>query len=159
MPVRGAIPFGNGVDLLSGSSISAVIRHQTLLAADAPHYERLEQHQPSDTRSKFIDLALYWFIWREETMREVVIIDGKPRRKQRHLNTRSASASPHTRLVAVTLIEAKAEDAPPTEGLEQAKRYARLLHVPFVFSATHLSSRFLHMPYQRIAADAHVSNS
>ncbi len=38
--------------------------------------------------------------------------------------------------VAVTLIEAKAEDKPPTHGLEQAKVYAasKRLNVPFVFS-------------------------
>jgi type I restriction enzyme R subunit len=39
--------------------------------------------------------------------------------------------------VAVALIEAKAEDLPPTHGLEQAKAYTKCLrfNVPFVFSS------------------------
>ncbi|GAJ08324.1 unnamed protein product [marine sediment metagenome] len=37
--------------------------------------------------------------------------------------------------VAVALLEAKREDEPPDKGLEQAKKYARLNHVPFVYSS------------------------
>ncbi|MCX6087833.1 MAG: DEAD/DEAH box helicase family protein, partial [Caldiserica bacterium] len=41
----------------------------------------------------------------------------------------------NTQPVAVALIEAKKEDELPTKGLEQAKKYARLNHVHFVFSS------------------------
>jgi type I restriction enzyme R subunit len=37
--------------------------------------------------------------------------------------------------VAVALIEAKRDDEPPDEGLEQAKKYARLNHIPFTYSS------------------------
>lgn len=96
----------------------------------------------SDTRSKLIDPALYKSGWteehmrREETVGEVVLIDGKPRRKQGRLDyTLRLKVNPQAQPVAIALIEAKAEHVPPTQGLEQAKRYARLLNVPFVFSS------------------------
>jgi hypothetical protein len=37
--------------------------------------------------------------------------------------------------VAIALIEAKKSNEPPDKGLEQAKKYARLNHVPFVYSS------------------------
>jgi type I restriction enzyme R subunit len=96
----------------------------------------------SDTRSKLIDPALYKSGWtethmrREETVGEVVIIDGKPRRKHGRIDyTLRLRVESHAQPVAVALIEAKAEHAPPPQGIEQAKRYARLLNVPFVFSS------------------------
>ena len=41
----------------------------------------------------------------------------------------------NTQPVAVALIEAKRSDEPPDKGLEQAKKYARLNYVPFVYSS------------------------
>lgn len=47
--------------------------------------------------------------------------------------------------VAVALIEAKRSDEPPDKGLEQAKRYARLNYVPFVYSSNgHLFIEYDH---------------
>ena len=44
-------------------------------------------------------------------------------------------ANVNTQPIAVALIEAKRSDDPPDKGLEQAKKYARLNHVPFVYSS------------------------
>jgi len=97
----------------------------------------------ADTRAKLIDPALHKRGWtedlirREETDRGIDIIDGKPRRRERGridylLRIKvNANAQP----IAVALIEAKRSGDPPTKGLEQAKRYARLNHVPFVYSS------------------------
>ena len=97
----------------------------------------------ADTRAKLIDPALHKRGWtedlirREETNRGIDIIDGKPRRRGRGridylLRVRvNANSQP----ISVALIEAKRSDDPPDKGLEQAKRYARLNHVPFVYSS------------------------
>jgi type I restriction enzyme R subunit len=97
----------------------------------------------ADTRAKLIDPALHqkgWsedFISREETERGIEIIDGRPRRREQgrvdYLLRIRINAN--TQPVAVALIEAKKEDELPTKGLEQAKKYARLNHVHFVFSS------------------------
>ncbi len=96
----------------------------------------------SDTRSKLIDPVIYAQGWteahikREETAGEIVIINDKPRKKQGRIDyTLRLKISPEAQPVAIAIIEAKAEDLPPTHGLEQAKRYARLLNVPFVFTS------------------------
>ncbi len=99
----------------------------------------------ADTRAKLIDPALHSRGWteellrREETAGAVEIVGGQPRKRPRGradyvLRVR---VSPTTQPVAVALIEAKAEQLPPTHGLEQAKLYAtcKRLHVPFVFSS------------------------
>jgi hypothetical protein len=51
--------------------------------------------------------------------------------------TLRVAVGPAAQPVAVALIEAKAEDLPPTHGLEQAKAYAacKRLNVPFVFAS------------------------
>jgi type I restriction enzyme R subunit len=99
----------------------------------------------ADTRAKLIDPALHARGWtedlirREETAGAIEVIEGRPRRRAHGrvdyvLRVRvNASSQP----VAVALIEAKAEDLPPTHGLEQAKAYAarRRLNVPLVFSS------------------------
>jgi len=41
----------------------------------------------------------------------------------------------NTQPISVALIEAKKEDELPTKGLDQAKKYARLNHVYFIFSS------------------------
>jgi len=107
----------------------------------------------SDTRAKLIDPAIHARGWtedlirREETAGAIEIIDGGPRKraKGRVDYTLRVKVNPQTQPVAVALIEAKAEDLPPTHGLEQAKLYAscKRLNVPFVFSANgHLFVEF-----------------
>ncbi len=99
----------------------------------------------SDTRAKLIDPALHARGWtedlirREETAGAIEIIAGKPhkRAKGRVDYTLRIKVNLDTQPVAVGLIEAKADDLPPTHGLEQAKLYAdcKRLNVPFVFSS------------------------
>src|SRR5208283_5431975 len=107
----------------------------------------------SDTRAKLIDPAIHVCGWtedlirREETAGAIEIIDGKPRKqaKGRVDYTLRIKVNPETQPVAVALIEAKAENLPPTHGLEQAKLYAscKRLNVPFVFSTNgHLFVEF-----------------
>lgn len=97
----------------------------------------------ADTRAKLIDPALHHCGWtedlirREETDRGIDVVDGMPRRRQKGridylLRIRINSLS-HP--VAIALIEAKRSNDPPDKGIEQAKKYARLNHVPFVFSS------------------------
>ncbi|MBM4141272.1 MAG: restriction endonuclease subunit R [Nitrospira sp.] len=107
----------------------------------------------SDTRAKLIDPALHkkgWtedLIHREETERGIDIIDGRPRRRERGridylLRIKvNINAQP----VALALIEAKKSNEPPDKGLEQAKKYGRFNHVPFVFSSNgHLFVEYDH---------------
>jgi type I restriction enzyme R subunit len=107
----------------------------------------------SDTRAKLIDPAIHARGWtedlirREETAGAIEIVDGKPRKqaKGRVDYTLRVKVNPGTQPVAVALIEAKAENLPPTHGLEQAKLYAscKRLNVPFVFSTNgHLFVEF-----------------
>jgi len=97
----------------------------------------------ADTRAKLIDPVLHQKGWtedlvsREETEKGIVIINGRPVRKESGridylLRVRVNIA---TQPVAVALIEAKKEDELPSKGLEQAKKYARLNHVHFVYSS------------------------
>ena len=102
-------------------------------------------YSEADTRAKLIDPGLHTCGWteelirREETAGAIEIIAGKPRKraKGRVDYTLRIKINPDTQPVAVGLIEAKAEDFPPTHGLEQAKLYAsaKRLNVPFVFSS------------------------
>ena len=97
----------------------------------------------ADTRAKLIDPALHQRGWtedlirREETERGIDIVDEKPRRRQRgrtdYLLRIKINISPQP--IAIALIEAKRSDEPPDKGLEQAKKYARLNNVPFVYSS------------------------
>src|SRR3972149_1126159 len=97
----------------------------------------------ADTRAKLIDPALHSSGWtednirREEIERGIDITDGKPRRRERgridYLLRVRVNIS--TQPVAIALIEAKQSNEPADKGLEQAKKYARLNHVPFVYSS------------------------
>lgn len=97
----------------------------------------------ADTRAKLIDPVLHRRSWtedlirREETERGIDIIDGKPRRRERgrtdYLLRVRVNIS--TQPVALALIEVKRSNEPPDKGLEQAKKYAYLNHVPFVYSS------------------------
>ncbi|MDP2924426.1 MAG: DEAD/DEAH box helicase family protein [Candidatus Omnitrophota bacterium] len=103
----------------------------------------IEYLSEADTRAKLIDPALHRRGWtedlirREETERGVEVIDGQPRRKQKGrtdylLRIRvNISSQP----ISIALIEAKKSNEPADKGLEQAKKYARLNNVPFVFSS------------------------
>ena len=107
----------------------------------------------ADTRAKLIDPALHQCGWtediirREETERGIDIIDGNPSRRQRGridylLRVR---VNPNTQPVAIALIEAKPSNEPADKGLEQAKKYARLNYVPFVYSSNgHLYVEYDH---------------
>jgi len=98
----------------------------------------------SDTRAKLIDPAIHARGWtedlikREESAGAIEIVSGKAKRraKGRVDYTLRIKVNLQTQPVAVALIEAKAENLPPTHGLEQAKCYAdsKRLNVPFVFS-------------------------
>src|SRR5262245_51112716 len=99
----------------------------------------------ADTRAKLLDPAIHARGWtedlirREETAGAIEIVDGKPRKRARGRvdYTLRVKVNAQTQPVAVALIEAKAEDLPPTHGLEQGKAYAacQRLNVPFVFSS------------------------
>ncbi len=96
----------------------------------------------ADTKAKLIDPALHSRGWtedlirREETAQGIDIVEGKPKRRQKGRTDYllRIRVNPNTQPVAVALLEAKKSDEPPDKGLEQAKRYARLNHVPFVYS-------------------------
>jgi type I restriction enzyme R subunit len=99
----------------------------------------------SDTRAKLIDPAIHARGWteelirREETAGAIEIVDNKPRKrsKGRIDYVLRIKVNIDTQPVAVALIEAKAENLPPTHGLQQAKLYAdsKRLNVQFVFSS------------------------
>jgi type I restriction enzyme R subunit len=107
-----------------------------------------------DTRSKLIDPTLYQRGWteelikREETAGTIEIIDGEAHKQNRGRvdYTLRLQVSPDTQPVAVALIEAKKEDLPANHGLEQVKRYAKGLNVPFLFC----SNGHLFVEYDRI---------
>ncbi|HEY4688583.1 MAG TPA: DEAD/DEAH box helicase family protein [Anaerolineae bacterium] len=107
----------------------------------------------SDTRAKLIDPAIHARGWtedlvkREETAGGIGIVDGRPRRQPKGFidYTLRVKVNNQTQPVAVALIEAKAEQWPPTRGFEQAKAYAecKRLNVPFVYSTNgHLFVEF-----------------
>ena len=107
----------------------------------------------ADTRAKLIDPAIHTRGWtedlirREETAGAIEIIDGKPRKraKGRVDYTLRIAVNSESQPVAVSLIEAKAENLPPGHGIEQGKLYAscKRLNVPFVFSSNgHLFVEF-----------------
>ena len=93
----------------------------------------------ADTRAKLIDPALRKRGWREDWIRReqtpgpfVRTGSGYERGQKRtdymlYLPVQEA-------MVPIAVIEAKAEDAAPDAGIEQAKRDARLHHVPFAFA-------------------------
>ena len=92
------------------------------------------------TRLQLIEPALFEVGWPrewlspEETAGAVHIVGGAGRRGKKRidyvLRTRIQGA-----MIPVALIEAKAEDQYPDAGLEQAKNYGRLHHVPLVYSS------------------------
>ncbi|MFH0809770.1 MAG: DEAD/DEAH box helicase family protein [Pseudomonadota bacterium] len=105
---------------------------------------RVTSFNESDTRAKLINPALYGRGWteehikREETAGTIDVIGGKgrPRPQGRVDFTLRIKVNPEAQPVAVAVIEAKAENLPPTHGLEQAKTYAacKRLNVKFAFA-------------------------
>jgi type I restriction enzyme R subunit len=111
------------------------------------------QLSEADTKAKLIDPVLHSRGWtedlirREETAQGIDIVDGKPKRRQRGRTDYllRIRVNPNTQPVAVALLEAKPSNEPPDKGLEQAKRYARLNYVPFVYSCNgHLFVEYNH---------------
>ena len=99
----------------------------------------------ADTRAKLIDPALYKSGWtnddikREQPAGTIEILpNGKAKRTSGfadyQLETMRIKTSLSSQPVALAVIEAKAENLPATHGLQQAKKYASRLNVPFVFS-------------------------
>ncbi|MCS7227968.1 MAG: DEAD/DEAH box helicase family protein, partial [Endomicrobia bacterium] len=101
-----------------------------------------EELSEADTKAKLIDPALHKVGWtedlihREETACPIDVIDGIPQRRGRGRidYLLRIKISPDTQPIAVALLEAKKNTEPPDKGLEQAKRYAKLHNVPFVYS-------------------------
>ena len=96
----------------------------------------------ADTRAKLITPALHDAGWVEDLIRRettaggIEIVDGRPRRRKGRADYLlclpvGAGLSP----LAVAVVEAKPDKDPHTLGLDQAKKYAARLHLPFVFSS------------------------
>lgn len=109
----------------------------------------------ADTRAKLIDPALRLRGWtedhiRRETTQPRIDLDPATGRAHRRGSGRSDyllrfRLNPGTQPVPLALIEAKAEDRPPGQGLEQAKGYRARHNVPFVFSSNgHLFVEYDH---------------
>ena len=94
----------------------------------------------SDTRAKLIDPALHERGWREDWIRRELTpgpfvrtgagYERGPGRADYVLHLPIQGQA-----VPIAVVEAKAEDAPPDAGIEQAKRDARLHGVPFAFAS------------------------
>lgn len=126
---------------------------------DENGFERLPYGE-ADTRAKLIDPALHERGWtedhirREETAGGIEIIEGEAHRASRGRvdYTLRLRVNKTAQPLAVAYIEAKAENKPPTQGLEQVKGYqaaAKRLNVPFVYSTNgHLFVEYDHFTGQ-----------
>ncbi|MEA5497937.1 DEAD/DEAH box helicase family protein [Limnoraphis robusta Tam1] len=99
------------------------------------------QLNEAETIAKLINPALYKKGWTEEFIKREVtapirIIDGVARKQKKGRADIVLRLMPgsNKQLVAASVVEAKAEKYSPSTGLEQAKKYAKRLHVPFVYS-------------------------
>jgi len=103
----------------------------------------MEALSEADTKAKLIDPVLHRIGWtedlihREETACGIDIIEGKPRRREhgRIDYLLRIKVNINTQPIAVALLEAKKNTEPPDKGLEQARRYAKLNNVLFVYSS------------------------
>jgi type I restriction enzyme R subunit len=109
-------------------------------------------HNEADTRAKLIDPALHSARWvervaqgerethgeiqREQSAVRIEIVDGKPfkRGRGRVDYLLRAFVGEHEQPLTLAFVEAKKENLPPTQGLEQVKDYARRFTVKFVYS-------------------------
>ena len=97
----------------------------------------------AETRAELIDPALAARGWtaahlrREQSLGRIELKPGQMHAYRRPARTDYTLRLPTARgqAVAVGIIEAKAEDAAPAAGLEQARRYAVRLGVPFAFAS------------------------
>ena len=93
----------------------------------------------ADTRAKLIDPALRKRGWREDWIRReqtpgpFVRTDSGYARGQGRTDY-VLHVPVQGEMVPIAVVEAKAEDAAPNAGIEQAKRDGRLHHVPFAFA-------------------------
>ncbi|NER79767.1 MAG: DEAD/DEAH box helicase family protein, partial [Leptolyngbya sp. SIO1D8] len=127
--------------------ISVVLR--MLLRSPLPPSPSSQRHtmgrNEADTRAQLIDPALHQRGWtedrhirREQTPGAIDIVQGRGKRRSRgrmdYVLRLAVEAGKQP--VAVALIEAKAEDKAPTDGLEQAKAYAsgKLHNIQFVYA-------------------------
>ncbi len=94
----------------------------------------------ADTRAKLIDPALRsrgWhedWIRREQTPGPFVRTASGYERGQGRTDYVLYIPGQEEEMIPIAVVEAKAEDAPPDAGIEQAKRDARLHSVPFAFA-------------------------
>ena len=115
----------------------------------------------ADTRAKLIDPALHARQWieivkeeyrathgeihREQSAVRIDILDGKPLKRGRGRvdYLLRAYVEDHEQPLTLAFIEAKKENLPPRQGLEQVKEYARRHAVKFVYSTNgHLFVEF-----------------
>ncbi|RKZ83678.1 MAG: restriction endonuclease subunit R [Candidatus Parabeggiatoa sp. nov. 1] len=104
----------------------------------------MKSSNESDTRAKFITPMLHQRGWTEDLIKrevsacEIVIINGEARKYNKgHADyLLRVKIFPDAQPIAIAVIEAKRENAAPTEGFEQAKAYAtsKRLNVPFAYS-------------------------
>ena len=93
----------------------------------------------SDTRAKLIDPALHARSWLEDWIRREqtpgpLVRTGSGYEHGQGRTDYLLDIPIQDELIPIAVIEAKAEGAAPNAGMEQAKRDARLHHVPFAFA-------------------------
>lgn len=93
----------------------------------------------ADTRAKRIDPALRKRGWREDWIRREqtpgpFVKTGAGYERGQRRTDYVLYLPVQEEMVPIAVVEAKAEDAAPDTGLEQAKHDARLHHVPFAFA-------------------------
>lgn len=98
-------------------------------------------YNEADTRAKLIDPKIHDIGWNEDLIRRettagtIEIINGRPKRRNGRTDYLLCLPSKENEIpLAIAVLEAKKETEFATLGLEQAKEYARRLHVPFIFS-------------------------
>ena len=90
----------------------------------------------ADTRANYIDPALNKAGWKPENIRrEYYFTDGRKLGNNQRGSRCFADYLLHTRNRWLAIIEAKKASEAPTEGLQQAMRYAQILKVRFVYSS------------------------
>jgi type I restriction enzyme R subunit len=107
----------------------------------------------AETRIKLINPALYRRGWTEDLIRQeetagrVDIVNGIPQRREKGRvdYLLCIKTNPVSEPLPVALIEAKKNTEHPSKGLEQAKKYARLNNVPFVYA----TNGYLFVEYDR----------
>ena len=88
-----------------------------------------------DTRANFIDPALRDSNWKSENIvREYSFTDGRKLPGGRRGKRIKVDYLLKNNNINIGIIEAKKEDLQPTEGLEQAKMYGKMLGVDLVYS-------------------------